>query len=35
MNIPKYIQAYRKDLLLKNYATSSIDNYVTKHDIRI
>lgn len=30
MNIPKYIQAYRKDLLLKNYATSSIDNYVSQ-----
>lgn len=30
MNIPKYIQAYRKDLLLKNYAASSIDNYVSQ-----
>lgn len=27
MNIPKYVERYRKDLLLKNYADSTIDNY--------
>lgn len=30
MNIPKYIEDYRKDLLLKNYAKNSIDNYVSQ-----
>ena len=30
MNIPKYLGLYRKDLLLKNYAQSSIDNYVSQ-----
>lgn len=30
MNIPKYLELYRKDLLLKNYAQSSIDNYVSQ-----
>jgi len=30
MEIPKYIEMYRKDLLLKNYALSSIDNYVSQ-----
>lgn len=30
MNIPKYIEQYRKDLLLKNYANNSIDNYVSQ-----
>lgn len=30
MQIPKYIEMYRKDLLLKNYAKSSIDNYVSQ-----
>lgn len=28
MNIPKYIELYRKDLLLMNYATNTIENYV-------
>lgn len=28
MNIPKYVELYRKDLQLKNYAETSIDNYV-------
>ena len=26
MEIPKYIELYRKDLILKNYAESSIEN---------
>lgn len=30
MNIPKYIELYRKDLLLKNYSNNSIDNYVSQ-----
>ncbi len=30
MNIPKYLDLYRKDLLLKNYANSSIQNYVSQ-----
>ena len=30
MNIPKYIQLYRKDLMLKNYSNNSIDNYVSQ-----
>lgn len=30
MNIPKYVELYRKDLQLKNYADSSIDNYVSQ-----
>ncbi len=30
MQIPKYIESYRKDLLLKNYAITSIENYVSQ-----
>lgn len=30
MQIPKYIELYRKDLQIKNYAQSSIDNYVSQ-----
>lgn len=30
MQIPKHIETYRKDLMLKNYALSSIDNYVSQ-----
>ena len=30
MNIPKYIDLFRKDLLLKNYANSSIENYCSQ-----
>lgn len=30
MQIPKYTELYRKDLTLKNYAKSSIDNYVSQ-----
>lgn len=30
MNFPKYIEQYRKDLEFKNYAKSSIDNYVSQ-----
>lgn len=30
MNIPKYIEDYRKDLLLKNYAKNSINNYASQ-----
>jgi site-specific recombinase XerD len=30
MQIPKHIELYRKDLMLKNYASSSIDNYVSQ-----
>jgi integrase/recombinase XerD len=30
MNIPKYSDLFRKELLLKNYAKSSIDNYVSQ-----
>ena len=30
MQIPKHIELFRKDLLLKNYASSSIDNYVSQ-----
>lgn len=30
MDIPKYVELYRKDLLLKNYATSSISNYISQ-----
>ena len=28
MNIPKFVELYRKDLQLKNYSINSIDNYV-------
>jgi len=30
MDIPKYVELYRKDLLLKNYAETSIENYVSQ-----
>lgn len=30
MNIPKYIEQYRKDLLLKNYSHNTIDNYYSQ-----
>jgi integrase/recombinase XerD len=30
MNIPKYLDLYRKDLMLKNYAETSIENYVSQ-----
>jgi site-specific recombinase XerD len=30
MQIPKHIEMFRKDLMLKNYAQSSIDNYVSQ-----
>lgn len=30
MNIPKYIEQYRKDLRLKNYAENSIKNYMSQ-----
>jgi site-specific recombinase XerD len=30
MQIPKYTELFRKDLLLKNYAETSIENYVSQ-----
>lgn len=30
MEIPKYIELYRKDLQLKNYANTSIENYISQ-----
>lgn len=30
MNIPKYIEQYRKDLMFKNYSENSIENYVSQ-----
>lgn len=30
MNIPKYIEQYRKDLKFKNYANNSIENYASQ-----
>lgn len=30
MQIPKYVELYRKDLMLKNYSDSSIENYVSQ-----
>lgn len=30
MNIPKYLESYRNDLVLKNYSINSIDNYVSQ-----
>jgi len=30
MDIPKYVELYRKDLILKNYAETSIENYVSQ-----
>lgn len=40
MNIPKYSELFRKELLLKNYAKSSVDNYVSQvekfmHDMSV
>lgn len=33
MNIPKYVDLYRKDLQIKNYANSTIENYVCQVEI--
>lgn len=33
MNIPKYVEMYRKDLKLKNYSDNTIKNYVVQADI--
>lgn len=33
MNIPKHTEQYRKDLLFKNYAKNTIDNYVFQVDL--
>jgi site-specific recombinase XerD len=33
MNIPKYTEQYGKDLLFKNYAKNTIDNYVFQVDL--
>lgn len=33
MNIPKYVEMYRKDLKLKNYSDNTIKNYVIQVDI--
>lgn len=33
MNIPKYVEMYRKDLKLKNYSDNTIKNYVVQVDI--
>lgn len=33
MNIPKYVEIYRKDLKLKNYSDNTIKNYVVQVDI--
>jgi site-specific recombinase XerD len=33
MNIPKYVESYRKDLLFKNYANNTIENYVCQVDL--
>lgn len=33
MNIPKYVELYRKDLELKNYAENTIKNYCVQVDI--
>lgn len=30
MNIPKYLELYRKDLEVKNYAQNSVENYVSQ-----
>ncbi len=30
MNIPKYLDLYRNDLMLKNYAANTIENYVSQ-----
>lgn len=30
MEIPKYVDLYRKDLQFKNYAVTSIENYVSQ-----
>ena len=33
MNIPKYVEIYRKDLVLKNYSENTIKNYSCQVDI--
>lgn len=33
MNIPKYVEMYRKDLKLKNYSDNTIKNYVVQVDM--
>lgn len=33
MNIPKYIDLYRKDLEFKNYSNNTIKNYVSQVDL--
>ena len=33
MNIPKYTEQYRNDLLFKNYSHNTIDNYVSQLDL--
>lgn len=33
MNIPKYLELYRKDLQFKNYSANTIDNYVCQVDL--
>lgn len=33
MNIPKYLEMYRKDLILKNYSHNTIKNYVYQADL--
>ena len=33
MNIPKYIEMYRKDLQLKNYSQNTIKNYSNQVEI--
>lgn len=30
MNIPKYIELYRRELLIKNYAENTIENYCSQ-----
>jgi len=30
MEIPKYVNLYRKDLVLKNYSKNSIENYTSQ-----
>ena len=33
MNIPKYVELYRKDLILKNYSNNTIKNYTSQVDL--
>jgi hypothetical protein len=33
MEIPKYLDLYRKELQLKNYSENSIKNYVSQVDV--